>query len=539
MAEELLADRASTYGRTDDQPTPRWAWFALSSIVLAGLLVRIPGLGAPIVGYHSFNEAFYLDIASRYLHMNLLVPWTAPLEPNNPPFYPFLLRVVMSVFGPSVLTARALSTAAALGTAIVVFLLGKRLYGVVAGLGAATIIALAPGSVLVGRNIQIEATLGLVVALTALAWVTAMDEESVPWAVAAGCLAGLAVLTKMQGLVIVPALALAEVIRTRSFRRLTARTPLTTLLAFLAVGLPWNVWNLFQPTDVSALQTKAAELSMPDGQFLNLYFAGEGIWLLSPVLALALVAALVYVLRRHRPSDALVLLLVLVNVVFYMGYHHHTYYLYGALPFVALCIAALLEPVEMRSVSGSLVLLCVVALLLVPFALTELAGKKLGYWSSEQIASAAVAQGIDPAKTALAVSPALRGSWEPALRLYGRGMRIVSNPLEDGDPLYRGERLIVLDAQPRPASADSTPLIHLSDEHVMPVFFGYGVDQSHDALFYFTIDRPLFIRVGPLWTFGWTTRKDPMNYWASIMSPSFTEVLPHVDKPPTPGNASR
>ena len=513
------------YRRLPASATPLWGWFVLATIVLAGLVIRIPGIGGPIAGYHAFNEAFYVDIARRYLHVGILAPWLSSLEPNNPPLYPFMLRLAFSTFGPTILVARALSTAAALAAVVAIYALGKRLYGVAAGLGAALVMALAPGSVIVGRNIQIEAMLGLVVVLTLLAWVTAVDDDSVWWAVAAGFFAGLAVLMKMQGLVIVPAIGLAEVFRTRSIRRLVARVPLVAGLTFCVVGLPWHVWNLLQPANAAALQGKAAELALPGPTFADMLFAREWLGLLSPALAVVAVIGIGYLIWRHRPADVLVVAALLANIVFYLGYHHHTYYLYSALPFVALSVAALMELVEKRGAGAVIAVACVAALLLVPFALTELAGKKLGYWTIDPVASAAVARGVDLTDAALAVAPPFRASWEPALRLYGRGMNIVSNPLAPGDVLTPGQRLLTLDSEPRPASADATPLVRLADEHVMPVFFGYAVDQSHDALFYFAIDGARFHKAGPWWQFGFARRTDPLDLWASLLSPSFTDKI--------------
>jgi len=523
-AETGLPPEVFTYARQPSGSTPLWAWFALTGVVLAGLLVRLPGLGGPVVGYHSFNEAFYFGRALLDLKSDPFSLWWAQYA-LNPPLYPFLLRLVLSVFGPTLLVARTLSTAAALGTAVAIFFLGRRLYGVVAGLGGAVVIALAPGTVLVGRNIQIEGMLGLVVTLAALAWVIASDEESLPWAVAAGVFAGLAVLLKLQGIVIIPAFALAEVIRTRSLARLFTRVPLVALLSFCVVGLPWNVWNLLQPARASLLGTRASEFGLPDARFLDMFFAREAFGFLSPLLAVAVVVGIAYLAWRRRPSDVLVLLALLANVVFYSFYHLHTYYLYAAIPFAALCAVAPLEPLARKNARASLVALGLAALLLVPFAESELAGKKLGYWSNDQIAVVVVAKGIDPSNAALGVDALFRGSWEPALRLNGRGMDVVSNPLDNRDTLKPGERLVTLDPEPRPASADSTPLVRLSDEHVLPVFFGFGVDQSHDALFYFAMDQPRVVWVGPWYRFGTVTRTDPMNWWASLLSPAFTEKI--------------
>ena len=514
---------APPYGRRPLEPTPLWAWFVLAGIVIAGFLVRVPGLGGPIVGYHAFNEAYYVSNAVRDLHLSPLSPWlTLAL---NPPLYTSLLSGVMWVFGPTILTGRVLSVVATLGTAVAVFFLGRRLYGTTAGLGAAVVMALAPGSALVGRNIQIEPVLGLLITLTTLAWVIAMDEGSIRWSAGAGIFAGLAWLAKMQGVVIVPALALAEVIRTRSLRRLLARGPLTALIAFLVVGLPWQLWNLLQPSRAMVLGVRASESGWPDLRFFDMLLYREWVGFLSPGLAVVVVAGLLLLAWRHRPADVLVLLLVLFNIVFYFVYHLHSYYLYSAVPFVALCAGAVLEPLELRRPRVAIAAVCVAALVLTPFALTEVVGKKLGYWGSDQVVTAAVAAGVDPANSALAVGPSFLDTWGPVLEFYGKGMQAVARPLRPGDVLRPGERLISLDPQPRPASADVKPLIRLTDTHVMPVFFGYAVDQSHDALFYFAIDQPHLQKVGPWWTFGVTQRTVPMDLWASLISPAWTERI--------------
>lgn len=512
------------YSLSPAAPTPRWAWVALFFIVFAGAFARLPGLGAPIVGYHAFNEAFYFGNAVRDLPRGLLSPFFGQSE-LNPPLYSFMLRLVMSIFEPTILVARAFSTVAALGTSVALFFLGKRLYGLAAGLGAALVIALAPGSVLIARNIQIEAVLGLVLIMATLSWVIAVDDDSIAWAVGAGVFAGLAVMLKLQGVVILPAFVLAELFRSRSPRSLIARVPLAAFMTFCLVGLPWHIWNVLQPTRAAMLGTRASEMGMPDARFLDLFFARELLWMLSPLFAIAGLIGVTYLLWRHRPSDVLVLLATSANVAFYFFYHLHTYYLYSAVPFAALAIGALLQPLERRGINLALAALCVAALIVAPFAVTELAGKKLGYWSIDQVAVAAVAKGVDTGEAALAVDHPFRQSWEPALRLYGRGMDIVSNPLLTTDVLKPGEALITLDSAPRPASADATPLVRLSDQHVMPVFFGYAVDQSHDALFFLAIDQPRAIWVGPWWRFGTTTRIDPLDWWASLLSPAFTAKI--------------
>ena len=99
----------------------------------AGALATHGGLSAPMAGYHAFNEAFYLDLVTRYQQLGLLSPWHAVATEQSTALPRATSLLLLLPANPMVL-GRMLSVAAAILTAAVVFSLGRRLYGTLAGL---------------------------------------------------------------------------------------------------------------------------------------------------------------------------------------------------------------------------------------------------------------------------------------------------------------------------------------------------------------------------------------------------------------------
>lgn len=517
------ASNEERYG-VGETPAEPWAWAALGLVLAAGAALRLLWISAPVAGYHAFNEAFYLDIVARYREMGLFAPWVAPLDLNNPPLYPFLLRLFSAIPGDAVVLGRLFSVLAALATVAAVFVLGRRLYGSVAGVCAATVTALAPGAVLVGRNIQIDAVSVLFMVLATLAWVAAADRERTGLAASSGVAAGMGVLCKLQAGVVVPALAVAEVARTRRLSSLWSSTSLAAFVAFALSGLSWHAFNAARASGYAASQQRLAEMAtMPDAFFFDFYLAREVFWLFSPPLALVAVAALGFLAVRRRAGDVLVLALVGANLLFYLAYHHHTYYLYALVPFVGLAVGASAQAVFAGRTRRAVAAVAVAAVVLALFSATMLLGKKAGYWTSADFAAALRERGGDPSSTVVALTPGFRGSWEPALVRYGEGLRFVSNPLLPTESIAQGERLAALDMAPRPPSADAELVAQVSDRQVSAVFFGFAARQGHDAAFYFAMQDPSLVRVGPLWLFGVEERTVPGPLYLYLLSPEMTE----------------
>jgi 4-amino-4-deoxy-L-arabinose transferase-like glycosyltransferase len=121
-------------------------------ILLAlGLLLFAPKLGMPLLDP---DEGLYADIAQEMLARG---DWVIPhinglpyLE--KPPLYFWLTALTFTLFGPSEWAARLWSTVSALGTVLLTWRIGRRLYGASAGLLAGVAVATVVGNALYVRR---------------------------------------------------------------------------------------------------------------------------------------------------------------------------------------------------------------------------------------------------------------------------------------------------------------------------------------------------------------------------------------------------
>lgn len=233
----------------------RWA-IALGAVCLLGLALRLYGLGYGLPAVYNPDETPILNRALAFAK--------GDLNPHNflyPSLYFYALFAweglffvagrALGLFGslaafqrafftdPSrlFLAGRALTVAFGVLTIPAVFELGRRLYGVRAGLAAALLLAVAPLAVRDAHYIKLDVpvTFFLVLTLAALARIVAEPDVAgrrVPW-VAAGVLAGLTVSTHYYAaFVVCPVIAAAvvQVRRSGAWRRGAA------LLAWAAAG---------------------------------------------------------------------------------------------------------------------------------------------------------------------------------------------------------------------------------------------------------------------------------------------------------------
>ena len=160
--------------------SPRATRLALAGILLLAAALRVWRIDSPIGGFHGFNEAHYTLIAKNFGNHSLLAPSPDGRDVflETPPLYPWLLGAVFVTTGPSVVAGRLLSVAVTLALIGATFSLGTALFGAGAGLIAALLVAVAPVSVLTGRNIQTDPLLVLLLVLSALAFWRANEEEA-------------------------------------------------------------------------------------------------------------------------------------------------------------------------------------------------------------------------------------------------------------------------------------------------------------------------------------------------------------------------
>lgn len=163
----------------------------LVGILAAGALLRLWALGA--VGFNS-DEAVYAGQAASIAGDDVLTPLFPVFRAH-----PLLFQTTLSLMflgGVSDVVARLLPVAFGLGTVVLTFLLGKRMYGQQAALVAAALLAVMPYHVVVTRQVLLDGPVTFFAVLTAYCVTRFCLDGERRWLHFAGAALGLAVLTK-------------------------------------------------------------------------------------------------------------------------------------------------------------------------------------------------------------------------------------------------------------------------------------------------------------------------------------------------------
>jgi hypothetical protein len=119
--------------------------------------------------------------------------------------HPLLFQLILSVTGtgrPSDFAARAVPAAVGVGTVLMTYLLGRRLYGRSAGLLAALLLAVMPYHVLVSRQVLLDGLMTFCATAVLYCVVRYAGSGALHWLLAAGAMMGLTVLSKETSLVL-------------------------------------------------------------------------------------------------------------------------------------------------------------------------------------------------------------------------------------------------------------------------------------------------------------------------------------------------
>ncbi|MDQ2872976.1 MAG: glycosyltransferase family 39 protein, partial [Candidatus Eremiobacteraeota bacterium] len=181
---------------------PALFWLALGAILLLALVLRLKGIHDPILDHPGWRQGDTASIARNFaqLQLNPLYPQT---NYNGPPpnyvelelqIVPFIAALLYKVAGVHEIFGRLITLVFSLGTVAVLALFGRWLFGsALAGLLAALLFAIMPGSVYYGRTFTPDAA--MVFFLTAALYAIArmlVDDEIVTARVAARATALLA-----------------------------------------------------------------------------------------------------------------------------------------------------------------------------------------------------------------------------------------------------------------------------------------------------------------------------------------------------------
>lgn len=494
-----------------------WDWAALALIVLASFALRWYRIDDALVGYHASNEGFYTDLGTQYLNSGAFAPFSAPLDTNNPPFYLFIVRLVFNLVGSSLAMARAVSVIASVMTVVAVFLLGRDLYGQSAGLLAAVIFGLSPGAVLVGGNAQVEGLMVLLIVSSLLAFERAQRKRNIRLALISGFLLGLAVLTKLPAIMLLPAILLWEMWGVRSMEWLKRSYVHAFLTSFGLTAVPWYLFRYV--IDSSWRQGQAylfGTLELPTWQTLTLWLGSELFWLVSPIVFIALIFAVAMLVLRRRQSDMLVLFTLGMYMLFYLFYSFHTYYLLPAVPLAAVAVGAFAEYVGATSARRSLPLVVFLALVLSVSAAVMVGGKKWGGLYSSDVRDIIVHTGYHPEDVVLAVDREVLDSWEPALHDALPDTEVVSWPLQEMPGSVKPILHLKRYDEVQSMSGGST----VPHRRHGPVAFGYTVMlPDTNALHFFGVVDAEFVRVGPWWRFGVANTMGPSKMRVEVVRP--------------------
>lgn len=211
---------------------------ALVGILLLAAWLRLWGLGRErLYG----DEAEYALVAGSLSHA-----WDALLYPplegiaagpfvSQPPLALYLMAATMRILGPTDLAAILPSALLGVATVLAVYALMRRLASRRAALAAAALLAVLPFHVEMSRSAMLDAPFVFFVVLTLHAMVAWSRTGRARWALASGASAGLALMTKLPGIVVCAFVALAF-LAVAAFRRDARFLAHAPLMAAPAVG---------------------------------------------------------------------------------------------------------------------------------------------------------------------------------------------------------------------------------------------------------------------------------------------------------------
>jgi hypothetical protein len=229
----------------DEAVATRWWWLGLGLVLLLGLALRFKGLHDPLLDHPGWRQGDTASIARNFalLQYNVMFPQTSYNGP--PPNYvelelqivPFLAATLYRIFGVHPVFGRLITMAFSLGTVVVIASFGRWLFAsAIAGLAAAFLFAIFPGSVYYGRTFMPDTAMVffLTAALYSLARLLLEDERLEPRALArSAALLVFAYLAKPVAVVAV--VPLAGLIWQRARAGLPTRV--TALVVLVAVPL--------------------------------------------------------------------------------------------------------------------------------------------------------------------------------------------------------------------------------------------------------------------------------------------------------------
>ncbi|HLH21273.1 MAG TPA: glycosyltransferase family 39 protein [Chloroflexota bacterium] len=472
----------------------------LGAVLAVAVLLRLPGLDAPIGGFHSFNEAHYILIAQNVLRGWVFQPTAdqSSVFLETPPLLPYVLALAFAAGGPAILIARVVALLSSVLLVGAVAALGRELFDAETGLVAAALMATAPVAVIAGGNVQTDSLYLLLAIAAMVAYYRADRERPVANRLLAGPLFGLAVFTKLFAGVAVLAVAAWDVL-VHGARPL--RDPWRWIAAVIVVlpsGLFYGYHALrdygYFVREVFGGAAGATTVPSSAPQWLALL--GEAWWACGPPIALLMLAGAIVALARPRPRTLYLLVPLLGYTAFYLYAHKHSYYLLFLLPFGTILAAAAIRRVPWRVARVALVAgACGYAAFI---TLVDYGAMKLGF--REWAEAAERLNGGEGMRILLDPDVAVNAG--SVARLYlGRAEIVLSQNASTAGPPPPGGVYRLSYAVPDPSAPDDAQLFSM-DRHGLLLFGWLMADDHVVGPHFFSQGRYFVERVGGPLDFG-------------------------------------
>ena len=243
---------------------------ALAAIVVLGLALRVESALEPLDVRPGTDSAVYASVAEQlYEHQRFALPGaSSPYDwsPGAPLFYAGIYYLTGGVHPGAVRLVVALLGAL---TIVLVYLIGRRLAGPVAGLAAAGLFAIYPVTIFFTGKLMSEplATLTLAGAVLSFFWAGDRGRHWAAWAVP-GVFLGLTAFARPEYLAFVVVFGLLALIRGR------LRGAAILVVAFTLTVAPWTA-------HVSSAEGRFVPISTGGGKalFIGTYLPGNGLHL--------------------------------------------------------------------------------------------------------------------------------------------------------------------------------------------------------------------------------------------------------------------
>lgn len=283
-------------------PRPQGA----SSDLRSALILTAALLVARLVALFATPLELYPDEAQYWL-------WSRTLDfgyYSKPPVIAWSIWATTAIGGDSEPWVRLSAGLYQAGATLLVFLIGRRLYGGAVGLAAAALYALMPGIQLSALVAATDAPLLFFLGLTILAYVAFLESDSrhrLPLAAGIGAALGLAFLSKYAAVYFVVGLVIHLAVSRparAAWSPATAGVALAALAAILTPNLAWNAAHGF-----ATFQHTAANAAWSGVQLFNIgelaAFVGSQFGVFGPVPLGALILGLWLAIRRRTidPRD--------------------------------------------------------------------------------------------------------------------------------------------------------------------------------------------------------------------------------------------